>query len=187
MATTTTSAILPTVQIDVNYLELKDSIKDFLSHFKGSSAQSTDMDMEDGISGPKYISLLQKIANREVSTLYIELDDLQAYQDYLTLSVNKNLVHHIVKNTHRFIEVFSQVADELMPEPTVDVSYKDDVLDVIIHQRKLRNARLQQDTADEYNHISQGFDLQTPQQQQQQLAAAVAASRRKVKICSPPS
>lgn len=166
-ATATTSAILPTVQIDVNYKELKDSIKDFISHFKGSSAEN-----ENGmIDGPKYMALLQKVANREISTLFIELDDLQAYQDYLTLAVNKNLVQHIVKNTYRFIEVFSQVVDELLPEPTTDVSYKDDVLDVIIHQRKLRNARLQQDATDEYTQISQGFN---GDDQQQQLAAAAA-------------
>ncbi|CAK7900398.1 DNA replication licensing factor Mcm7p [[Candida] anglica] len=162
MATTTTSAILPTIQIDVNYRELSESIKDFMLHFKGSTSTEDDAMTDDAITGPKYMDLLQKIANRELSTLYVDLDDLQAYQDYSTLSVNKNLVQTVIKNTHRFIEVFSNVVDDILPEPTTDVSYKDDVLDVIIHQRKLRNARLQQDTAEEFNSLSQGLNTQPP-------------------------
>lgn len=168
MASTTTAAILPTVQIDINYRELHDLIRDFFLHFKGGVAE------EDAPMGPKYLALLQRIANRELTTLYVELDDLQAYQDYLTLAVNKHLVGHVTRNCHRFLEVFSKVADELMPEPTTDVLYKDDVLDVIIHQRRLRNARLQQDTADEYSHISQGFH-DAPDAATAAAAAAAAA------------
>lgn len=36
-----------------------------------------------------------------------------------------------------------------MPPPTRDISHKDDVLDVIAHQRRERNARAQDDETQE--------------------------------------
>ena len=165
----TTSTVLPAIQLNVNYEDIKLSIRDFLTHLKGSSEEvQTDISDEIEYNGPKYLGLLQRIANRELSTLYIDLEDLKNYhenqffagpnsQTQSSTSPN-SLIGHIIKNCYRYVELFSSVVDELMPEPTKDISYKDDVLDVILHQRKLRNLRLQQDNNEEYNSLRDGFD-----------------------------
>jgi DNA replication licensing factor MCM7 len=38
--------------------------------------------------------------------------------------------------------LFSEVVDKLMPTPTKDISDKDEVIDVILHQRRERNESL---------------------------------------------
>lgn len=46
------------------------------------------------------------------------------------------LADNVLANTKRYVDLFCQVVDKLMPPPTKNISDKDDVLDVIIHQRK---------------------------------------------------
>ena len=160
----TSSTVLPTIQLNINYGEIKNLVKDFFLHFKKSDESMVDLDDDETVVGPKYMNLLQRIANREVDTLYVELDDLKAYQtnqqvhsQTQTMMSAEALIGQIVRNTQRYIELFSDVADELMPEPTKDITYKDDVLDVILHQRKLRNLRLQQENREHYQNLRDGF------------------------------
>lgn len=168
----TTSTALPAIQLNVNYGDIRSTIKDFLTHFK-TDVSENEIDMLDEYDqekgGPKYMMLLQDIANREKTTLYIELDDLKAYQEsqYFesgTQNVTPNaLINLVTKNTYHYLELFSSVIDELMPEPTKDISYKDDVLDVIIHQRKLRNIRIQQENNEEFSNLRKALLIpQTP-------------------------
>ncbi|SGZ53418.1 CIC11C00000001767 [Sungouiella intermedia] len=150
------TAVLPTVQINVNYNEIKTQVRDFFTHFKASSDA---MDVESS-TGFKYLDLFQHIANRDATTLYIELDDIKAYQEnqfFSSQPLSADLVVQIAKNAYHYLELFSSVVDELMPEPTKDISFKDDVLDVILHQRKLRNLRVSQENADEVNNLRSGF------------------------------
>lgn len=165
-----TTTVLPTVQINVNYNDLKEQVRDFFTHFKASTAD--DM-IDDHSTGLKYLDLMQKIANRELSTLYVELDDLRLYQEnllLLNLPQSSDIVRQVVKNTYHYIELFSSIVDELMPEPTKDISYKDDVLDVILHQRKLRNMRVTQENADDLNNLRLGFArLEVSQENPQDL------------------
>lgn len=42
-------------------------------------------------------------------------------------------------NTRRYVSLFSEVVDKLMPLPTKDISEYDEVIDVILHQRRERN------------------------------------------------
>lgn len=146
-----TTTVLPTVQINVNYSDLKARVADFFTHYKNNS-------------GIKYLELFQQIANRETLTVAVELDDLAKYQENAFYSSSQlglfDLVGQIQKNTYHYIELFSQVVDSLMPEPTKDISYKDDVLDVILHQRKLRNMRVAQENAEEMNNLRLGFSQQ---------------------------
>lgn len=162
-----TTTVLPTVQINVNYNELKTLIRDFFTHFKASSDVDLDVEPELQELGIKYLDLMQKVANRDITTLYVELDDIKAYQENQFFSSQPSqlglmdLVNQIQKNTYHFTELFSSVVDELMPEPTKDISYKDDVLDVILHQRKLRNLRVSQENTDELNSLNAGLSQQT--------------------------
>lgn len=52
------------------------------------------------------------------------------------------LVTRIQQNTRRYVALFSEVVDKLMPTPTKDISEQDEVIDVILHQRRERNERL---------------------------------------------
>lgn len=151
-----TTVALPTVQINVNYAEIREHVTDFLTHYKTAD------------SGIKYLQLLQDVANRDISTLYIELDDIAAYQE----TIGIDLVAQIVKNAHHYLELFSSVVDDLMPEPTKDISYKDDVLDVILHQRRLRNMRAAQESAEEMDQLRLGLS-QAPESQTAPVAENV--------------
>ena len=51
------------------------------------------------------------------------------------------LVSRIRNNTRRYVQLFSEVVDKLMPIPTKDISEHDEVIDVILHQRRERNER----------------------------------------------
>lgn len=152
-----TTTVLPTIQINVNYNEIKAQVHDFFTHFKASSVEA------ENATGLKYLDLLQSIANRDTTTLYVDLDDVKAYQENQFYAAQPlqvasgDLVAQICKNTYHYLELFSSVVDELMPEPTKDISYKDDVLDVILHQRKLRNLRVSQENADELSNLRSGF------------------------------
>ncbi len=49
------------------------------------------------------------------------------------------LVSRIRKNARRYISLFSEVIDNLMPRPTKDISEHDEAIDVILLQRKAQN------------------------------------------------
>lgn len=46
---------------------------------------------------------------------------------------------NIRHNARRYVNLFSEVVDKLMPVPTKDISEHDEVIDVILHQRRERN------------------------------------------------
>ncbi|KAK2466838.1 hypothetical protein APHAL10511_001096 [Amanita phalloides] len=135
---------LPTINIGIVYDSEKDFITDFISNFK-----FTDKDLERNFAnfhladedGPpvslKYMSQLQRIANREQQLLMVELEDIKAYQDDAS-----GLVTRIQNNTRRYVTLFCEVIDKLMPQPTKDISEYDEVIDVIFHQRRERNQQL---------------------------------------------
>lgn len=91
----------------------------------------------------KYMDILQKIANRMEAEITIDLDDLAQYEKALEAdNVFLNLVKSIERNTHHYIDIMSKAVDKVMPEPTTEISFKDDVLDVIMSQRSQRNTAL---------------------------------------------
>ncbi|KAJ5881987.1 DNA replication licensing factor MCM7 [Penicillium soppii] len=87
----------------------------------------------------KYMQVLQDIANRDKSHILIELDDLATFEKSLPEGEDLKLVESIEKNARRYIDVVSQAVDSIMPKETKDITYKDDVLDVIMSQREKRN------------------------------------------------
>lgn len=54
------------------------------------------------------------------------------------------LVPHIARNTQRYHKLFSKAIDESIPEPSVDITDKSDILDVIKFQREARNDQNQE-------------------------------------------
>lgn len=148
-------SILPSIQLDVNYGQLKDSIRSFLSNFKsppsviGEPAQL------------KYSKVLEEVANRQISSVLIELDDVKSYEE--REAGDTKLLQEVCRNTARYVELFSQVIDELLPQPTIDISYKDEVLDVILHQRRQRNERIRQEQNMDPNSPPEDHEIFPPQ------------------------
>ncbi|KAI9924999.1 hypothetical protein ASPWEDRAFT_118579 [Aspergillus wentii DTO 134E9] len=87
----------------------------------------------------KYMQMLQDVADRERTNVLIELDDLITFEKTLPEETDLKLVESVQKNTKRYIDVFSQAVDDVMPKETKEMTFKDDVLDVIMSQREKRN------------------------------------------------
>ncbi|KAI0664752.1 MCM-domain-containing protein [Cubamyces menziesii] len=139
---------LPVVTIDVDYDAEKERIKQFLSTFTSQDKDlvdgMADIDLHDDDSthtrtkNVKYMNQLQRIANREQEMLVIDLEDISEHERTVA-----ELVSRIRRNARRYVSLFSDVVDELMPQPTKDISEHDEVIDVILHQRRERNERME--------------------------------------------
>ncbi|KAG5520075.1 hypothetical protein PMAC_001151 [Pneumocystis sp. 'macacae'] len=150
---------LPTININVDYSKIKERIQDFLLNFvpKSCNIENDVQDVSEMDSNkfssensvPKYMKELQAIANRTKDSITIDLKDLETYDP-----TNKELVNNIMKNTKRYNDIFSRVIDTIMPDSTVDISYTDDVMDIIMHQR------LQRNEIDQNNGLENMFPLQ---------------------------
>ena len=148
-----------------DYIRLSEEIEQFLKEFKSDSSydlddqvaadfydrNEEDIDLlreENDINAlPKYQLLMQKIANRELENITIELDDIIRFESLQNTSYQngKSLATEISKNANHFLELFSRIIDENLPQPTKPINDKDSVLDVIIHQRRLRTKTLEEE------------------------------------------
>ncbi|KAK0484021.1 MCM2/3/5 family-domain-containing protein [Armillaria novae-zelandiae] len=137
---------LPVHTVSIDYAEEKKLINTFLSTFKCQdkdiASGFADIDIEDEQNAStsetrdlKYINQLQRIANRDQQMLVLDLEDLHTH--------NPELVQRIRGNTRRYVSLFSEVVDQIMPLPTKDISDYDEVIDVILHQRRERNAQME--------------------------------------------
>lgn len=52
------------------------------------------------------------------------------------------VVDKIIQNARRYVMLFCDVVDEIMPPPEDDIRDSDEVIDVILHQRQERNRQL---------------------------------------------
>ncbi|KAL8089301.1 DNA replication licensing factor MCM7 [Apium graveolens] len=90
--------------------------KDFLSNF-------ADLDGD-----AKYIALLQHVANRKTKAIEIDIEDLFNYKD-----LDEEFVRRVTENTRRYIGIFAEAIDVLMPDPTE--AFPDDDHDILMTQR----------------------------------------------------
>ena len=85
----------------------------------------------------KYMRKLQGIANRELRTLDVELDDLVSFAARKTTDDAQldNLLAEVLRNTKRYVQLFAEAADELMPAPIAGrMQGPEDVIDVLTRQ-----------------------------------------------------
>ncbi|THH09436.1 hypothetical protein EW146_g8682 [Bondarzewia mesenterica] len=141
---------LPVVNLSINYEDEKQKIQSFMKTFVGVDQDVThgiaNMDIgdqdEDGpasrIRGLKYMSQLQRIANREQQMLVIELEDIARHEKTMS-----EIVSRIRNNSRRYVKLFNEVVDGIMPVPTKDISDQDEVIDIIMHQRRERNEQIE--------------------------------------------
>ncbi|KAF7544440.1 hypothetical protein G7046_g9787 [Stylonectria norvegica] len=157
----------------VNYESQQRSFQDFLANFKTSPEQTITTALgnitidEDDLSDEydfmdddeqagnqrqqdkarrripqnKYKDMLQQLADREIIEAAIDLDDLATWESQA--DEDEKLVDSIEMNTKHYVEIMSRAVDALMPEPSTDVTFKDDVLDVLTARRQAKNRELE--------------------------------------------
>ncbi|KIY50821.1 MCM-domain-containing protein [Fistulina hepatica ATCC 64428] len=136
---------LPVVNVPVTYSVEKDRIKDFLENFKGDTQTDTD-------------DITRIIANATI-------DDDQASQERVPLKYidqlhgndGPALVASIRSNARRYVSLFCEVVDEIMPPSNRSIGDDDEVIDVILHQRRDRN--LQIDDTGFPRHLLRRYNL----------------------------
>lgn len=134
-----------------NLLNVEDEINDNFDKHDDElelAREERDRDEDDREKVPKYMHYLQKIANRELDNIVIELDDIirfESLQQSNLSNSDSSLANQISKNANHFLELFSKIIDENLPQPTKSINDSDSVLDVIIHQRRLRTSALQEE------------------------------------------
>ncbi|CAJ2501234.1 Uu.00g040870.m01.CDS01 [Anthostomella pinea] len=97
----------------------------------------------------KYADAIQKLADRSLDEVLIELDDVASWEE--DTNEGLKLVDSIETNTKHYVEVVSRAIDKKMPAPTTGVTFKDDVLDVIMERRQARNRDLAETAANTNN------------------------------------
>ncbi|KAJ1611457.1 DNA replication licensing factor MCM7 like AAA+ ATPase [Cryptosporidium canis] len=104
-------------------------IQNFLENFEeyddGENSSGQDVEMSGGGEEEsawkhrKYMKQLQSISNRESGILYIEIDDILSFGKYENkVSEYNNLVHSILSNTKRYVQLIYIAADNCLPVPT---------------------------------------------------------------------
>lgn len=84
----------------------------------------------------KYMNQLQEIADRKREQIFIDLDDLDSYEKALEDDQNTSLVSSIENNAKHYIEIASRAVDKCLPEPTSGITFKSDVLDILLDARR---------------------------------------------------
>lgn len=72
----------------------------------------------------KYIQMIDSVASRETSRVLIELDDIFSMGDDV-------LLDHIENNTRRYVNIFSDAIDELIPQSSHIIDNTSDITDVL--------------------------------------------------------
>lgn len=88
----------------------------------------------------KYLNQLEEVANGRRTTVSIDLDDLQAFEEDGNDEVS-GLIKSIEANTYRYVDLFSQAIDTIMPESTIHPELSQmDAVSVIASHRQARMA-----------------------------------------------
>ncbi|KAF2109074.1 MCM2/3/5 family-domain-containing protein [Lophiotrema nucula] len=164
---------LPTIGAPVNYEEQEAAFSEFLQNFKSTSAEaaeqleglrlngdgdSDEYDMMEDSDDPqpassqrrsrhgkqKYMQMLQDVADRTRTNILIDLNELDEYEKASSDDEHQfKLVESIERNAYHYIEILSRAVDKMLPQPTNQLTFKDDVLDIIMTQRSRRNDTIQ--------------------------------------------
>eukprot|EP01083_Nonionella_stella_P083164 229811_1 len=109
-----------------NFHEQQEVIEQFFKNFKAKR------------NVKKYWRMLQEVANRERVTIDIELDDFKKFDK------GKNVIDDLEKNTLRYVSIFSNAIDAMMPLRDSSIDIEEDSIDVLADWR----VRMQRDLSD---------------------------------------
>ncbi|KAL9610348.1 MAG: hypothetical protein Q9167_004946 [Letrouitia subvulpina] len=127
--------------------EITAAFQDFLTSYKSTENALEDLNIDgdntsdeydfmDDVAGrkdgqqsgqsgeirTKYMDILQQVADRKVSEILIELDDLDNYEKSFGDDVGLRLVESVERNAKHYIEVLSQAVDKVMPKETKEIT-----------------------------------------------------------------
>nr|UWK20598.1 DNA replication licensing factor [Trichoderma protrudens] len=88
----------------------------------------------------KYSDMLQLLADRKIDEFAIDLDDIATWEEQTGEAMK--LVDSIEMNTKHYVEIMARAVDNVMPQPSEEINFKDDVLDVLMARRQARNREL---------------------------------------------
>ncbi|KAL4726033.1 DNA replication licensing factor MCM7 [Fusarium chlamydosporum] len=109
----------------------------------GQDATRRQQDKERRAPQYKYKNMLQQLSDRTIDEATIDLDDLATWESQaFEGEESMRLVESIEMNTKHYVEIFSRAVDEVMPPASADITFKDDVLDVLMARRQTRNREL---------------------------------------------
>ncbi|KAL7421120.1 DNA replication licensing factor MCM7 [Cryptotrichosporon argae] len=160
-----TVGVLPVASFEIDYADELGRIKDFLEKYvappRGArdarglpadddedaedelpddlSSLGLDEDEGDRRSKAKYMRVLRKVANRQTAEVVVDLADLQKHD------ADRTFLHNILRNTRRYVQLFCDAIDAVMPEPDHELDYTADVLDLIMQQRREMNEQMRAD------------------------------------------
>ncbi|KAF8392266.1 hypothetical protein HHK36_022608 [Tetracentron sinense] len=101
---------------DLDFNADKVLAKDFLTNFADANGEA------------KYLNVLQEIANHKIRSIQIDLEDLFNYKD-----LDEEFLRRVTENTRRYVTIFADAIDEILPEPTE--VFPDDDHDILMTQR----------------------------------------------------
>lgn len=127
-------------QINIDEEDLSDDDYDFLDDNDGSRNRQRNNNNASKEPMYKYADMLQKLADRALDEVLIELDDVASFEADQDGALK--LVESIESNTKHYVEILSRAIDNKIPAPATGVTFKDDVLDVIMERRQARNRDL---------------------------------------------
>ncbi|KAI0483171.1 DNA replication licensing factor mcm7 [Xylariaceae sp. FL0804] len=125
-------------QINIDEEDLSDEDYDFMDQDDEAPARRRRDQAQ--LPKHKYADMMQKLADRSLDQVLIELDDVASWEEETNEGLK--LVDSIEANTKHYVDVMSRAIDNKMPTPTTGVTFKDDVLDVIMERRQARNRDL---------------------------------------------
>ncbi|VEN36294.1 unnamed protein product [Callosobruchus maculatus] len=111
-----------------DYQKDKDQLKTFLLEYCTQD--------EFGKKTFKYSEQLSKIAHREQTAMWIELDDITSFSD--------DLAEAITQNTRRYVNLLSDIVFDLLPTFVLAPIPAKDALDVYIQHRLMMENRMRQ-------------------------------------------
>jgi len=114
----------------------KRKIETFLKEFK-----SNDDEVDKKYGKKKYMILMQKIANRELTILEIYTEDLESYFTSQNKSDDLALLDCIFNNTKTYINLFKDAVDDLMPNSSKQFPIEEMMMNKtdIIRKHRLQN------------------------------------------------
>ncbi|KAI1502432.1 DNA replication licensing factor mcm7 [Biscogniauxia marginata] len=135
-------------QINIDEDDLSDEY-DFMDEDDNARDQRRREKAASKLPKHKYADMMQKLADRSIDEVLIELDDVASWEN--DTNEGLKLVDSIEANTKHYVEILSRAIDKKMPAPTTGVTFKDDVLDVIMERRQARNRDLAEAAANTNN------------------------------------
>ncbi|KAJ2746619.1 DNA replication licensing factor MCM7 [Coemansia sp. BCRC 34301] len=157
-------------------------ISQFLEKFVDSGGKKQAAMMEedsDSETQAKYVSMLQRVADRGEDTVEISLDDVRTFEMESSsggqppFGFASSLAYRIENNAKCYSELFSRAIDNLMPEASSSAMQDSsaDVLDVLFQARRDRDRRDREAVQEAEQEIMQALGTEAPGMHKQALGA----------------